>query len=735
VLVIFVLVALNAIADQPRRVLLLQSFGREFEPFNTFSDTFRTELARQSKHPLDFIEVSLDSARYAGTSQDTAFVSFLQSSIGAHHLDLLVPMGGPAVRFVQKYRAQLFPGTPALLAGVDMRHLDKASLTTNDAVVAVYNDPQLVLSNILRVLPDTTNVVVVFGNSPLEQFWVGTFRQESRPFTNRVEFTWFNNFSFEKILHRAAVLPPRSAICFVTMLVDVSGVPHRESETLAELHSVANAPIFGIHDYQLGQGIVGGPLDPVRELALSTATAADRILHGASPAGIRPPPMNYAPPAYDWRELRRWNIADKNLPPGSEIRFQQKGLWQRFKWEITFAVLALLIQTAIILLLLVNQVRLRRAEQSLRESKDHLQTILDTTEEGILGVNAQGIIETANVSGQKIFNCSSEELIGQNISRFIPPENGDGAGQNYIKKLCLRRPKLAGIGHEVTGRRKDGTVFPMELIASELMKADHSVHKLFLRDLTSRKQLEADSRRHLMEMAHVTRASTLGELSGSLAHELNQPLTAIRSNAQAAQRFLGDGQPLDLDEVRDSLKDIVEQNQRASAIISNMRALLKKGEAQLKPLDVNETIREVLNILHSDIVVRNIAIRAELNPRLPHALGDRIQIQQVLINLIMNSCDAMARQSASGRRLNIGTDRHENDHVRVLVADCGPGIPAGMSAKIFEPYFSTKESGLGMGLSICASIINAHGGRLWTEERNEPGAVFYFTLPLAQELQ
>jgi PAS domain S-box-containing protein len=578
---------------------------------------------------------------------------------------------------------------------------------------------------------------MVLGNTPLEKFWTETMRRELQPFTNRIGFTWFNQLSFEQILQRVAKLPPHSAIYFEEMTMDASGVPHMEKEVLAEMHAVAKAPIFGLHDYQLGQGIVGGPLCPVRELARTTAKVASQILDGGDPAKFRPPPMNAASPVYDWRELRRWHIAEKNLPPGSQVLFRQPNLWQRFAWEITLVVLVLVIQAAIISLLLVNRARLRRAKQSLRESKSYLQTVLDTTMEGILAVTEQGNIETVNVSGQKIFGCSAAELIGQNISRFIPPENGEAAGQDYLDKLCRRQPKLAGIGHEVTGRRQDGTEFPMELIVSDLMKVDHRVFKFFLRDLTARKQLEAESRRHLMELAHVNRASTLGELSGSLAHELNQPLTAIQSNAQAAQRFLGDGQSLDLDEVRDSLKDIVEQNQRASVIIRNMRALLKKGEGQLKPLDLNETIREVLDILHSDLVARNITISAELNPRLPHALGDRIQIQQVLINLILNSCDAMAAQNFPKRRVTIGTERDHDTHARVFVADCGPGISTDMTEKIFEPFFSTKESGLGMGLTICTSIINAHGGRLWTEKRNddEPGAVFCFTLPFAQEMQ
>ena len=255
---------------------------------------------------------------------------------------------------------------------------------------------------------------------------------------------------------------------------------------------------------------------------------------------------------------------------------------------------------------------------------------------------------------------------------------------------------------------------------------------VLLANRVKRRRLEEESRRRAAELAHVTRASTLGELSGSLAHELNQPLTAILSNAQAAQRFL-DGDNADLDEVRDILKDIVEEDQRAGEIIQRMRAMLKKGEVKFQPLDLNETIQEVLAIMRSDLVTRHVTVAIQLSPRLPRVQGDRIQIQQVLMNLIVNSCDAMARQNASGRRVTVETARNGNGHVRVSVSDCGPGISDGDAGKIFEPFYSTKANGIGMGLAICRSIVSSHGGRLWTEKPDGPGALFHLTIPINEE--
>ena len=230
------------------------------------------------------------------------------------------------------------------------------------------------------------------------------------------------------------------------------------------------------------------------------------------------------------------------------------------------------------------------------------------------------------------------------------------------------------------------------------------------------------------ELARVSRVSLLGELSTSLAHELNQPLAAILSNAQAALRFLDDG-AVDVEETRACLKDIAESDQRASEIIRRMRSMMKKGEAQLEPRDINADIEEVLTLLHSDLVTRQVTVSTALQPGLPLVRGDHIQLQQVMLNLIVNGCDAMQAAGSLNRSLVVRTSRDGTGLVRISVIDSGPGIPAPSLERIFDPFFSTKSNGLGMGLSICRAIVKAHGGRLWAENNTpHPGATLHFTL-------
>ncbi len=245
--------------------------------------------------------------------------------------------------------------------------------------------------------------------------------------------------------------------------------------------------------------------------------------------------------------------------------------------------------------------------------------------------------------------------------------------------------------------------------------------------LEERSRVESEAREQRLQLTHLSRVAMLGELSGGIAHELNQPLTVILSNAQAAQHFIG-GTEVDRKELAEILSDIIAADQRAGAVIQRLRALFKKGEAHLQPLDANELVREVLSIAHGDLVTRAVEVQTDMAARLPLIQGDSVQLQQVMLNLVMNAYDAMSAR-AEGRRLKIRT-RAREESVKISFSDLGAGFRPEDYEKLFQPFYSTKSQGLGLGLSISRSIVAAHGGRLWGTSRPGQGATFTISLPI-----
>ena len=243
---------------------------------------------------------------------------------------------------------------------------------------------------------------------------------------------------------------------------------------------------------------------------------------------------------------------------------------------------------------------------------------------------------------------------------------------------------------------------------------------IIIRDVTERKRAEHEAQEQRRELAHLSRVASLGELSGALAHEVSQPLAAILANAQAALRLLTreKNPPPEIGEI---LKDIVHDDQRAGQVIHRLRTLLKKGELDPRPCDLNEVVTEVLQLMHSELMQRSVSIRTRLEPSLPLVLADRVQLQQVLLNLIVNACDAMSYEPRDERQIDIVTAGVGQDSVKVSVIDQGIGIPDEKLEKVFSPFFTSKETGLGLGLAICRSIVTAHGGRLWAVNNSKPG--------------
>jgi len=378
----------------------------------------------------------------------------------------------------------------------------------------------------------------------------------------------------------------------------------------------------------------------------------------------------------------------------------------------------------------------RSAEAGRRRAEGLHSAVLASLHDQVAVLDRDGFVLETNASWQRF----AEAIAAPSFHRLLPGENflqtcsaADATGD------CIARAQLDAVS-SVLGKRSARQNLEFSLPAA----AGHTWFELSIEalhrpeggavvtrtDISARKQAESDARDHRQQLAHLGRAAVLGQLSGALAHELNQPLTSIRGNAEAGLRLLANGVH-DLTEFREILQDIVQDDERAAQVIQRLRGLLRKGEIQAQPVDLNAIVHQVLDFARSDLISRNVSVETEFEPRGAHVRADRVQMQQVLLNLVINACEAMAGIPTHERKLRIATRvKLDGARMELTVQDIGCGIAADDLERIFEPFVTTKREGLGLGLAICRSIVHAHGGHLWADNVRDGGAILHLSLPI-----
>lgn len=373
-------------------------------------------------------------------------------------------------------------------------------------------------------------------------------------------------------------------------------------------------------------------------------------------------------------------------------------------------------------------VELERTRRLLEDSEARLKAILDTAVDGIITIDGQGIIESANAATERMFGYTRDELVGNNVKLLMPPPYHDQHDGYIASYLATGNAKIIGIGREVEGQRKDGTQFPIDLAVSEVRVEGSRLFTGVVRDLSARRRAEDELRRRRVELTHAARLSTIGELTSGIGHEVNQPLTAMVNFAEACLRMLRSGNT-DTQKLENALEQIVDQGQRAGHIIRHVRRLARKSESERIEVDINRLVQDVLDLARNELRASGIALHLVLDEKLLKLTCDRIQIEQVVLNLVRNAMDALEEAPRQGRELTIRTQADTGDTIQLTVEDSGRGFEAHESEQMFETFFTTKAEGLGMGLSISRTIIEEHGGRLWAGPRPGGGAIFHVSLP------
>ena len=363
-----------------------------------------------------------------------------------------------------------------------------------------------------------------------------------------------------------------------------------------------------------------------------------------------------------------------------------------------------------------------------KEAQELFELATEASPGGTVLVDSQGHILLVNAHVQRFFGYGREELIGKSIETLVPEPFLTG----YQLSRANFEPRSMGPDRELFARRKDGTEFPVEIRLNPIQAPRGLLILVSVTDISARKRAEEEARRQREEIDLLSRVSLLGEMTASLAHELNQPLSAIMSNANAGIRFIDRGD-FNEEELRDILVDVVADGRRAHDIIANVRNTIKKGSAIREPISVNKVVTHVARLVQSDALGHSCRIETSLGDNLPIVEGDPTQIQQVLINLMGNAFDAMHHMPVNERKVELTTERNGDKTIKVSVRDYGAGISDETRKRLFEKFYTTKEEGLGMGLAIVRSIVESHGGRIDVENANGGGAKFYFTLPANME--
>lgn len=373
----------------------------------------------------------------------------------------------------------------------------------------------------------------------------------------------------------------------------------------------------------------------------------------------------------------------------------------------------------------------RRQSQAARAREVHLQSILDTVPEAMIVIDEDGIVRSFSAAAVRLFGWEPSDAIGRNVNMLMPApfrDEHDGYLDRY-KSTGERR--IIGTGRIVVGERRDGSTFPMELAVGEARVGPSRFFTGFVRDLTEPRAQERRLQELQSELVHVSRLSAMGEMASSLAHELNQPLSAIANYMKGSATLLS-SPGLDPERLKEPLERAYEQALRAGDIIKRLREFVARGETQHTLEDPVRLMEEASALALVGSREQGVRVDLRFERNVGQVVVDKVQVQQVALNLIRNAIDAMDGRPLRRLTISVTTDPDDRHSARISVADTGSGVDPEVLARLFQPFVSTKLKGMGVGLSICRTIVEAHGGRIWADSNGDGGATFCFTLPLAE---
>ena len=657
-------------AQAAKNVLVLYSYNRLLPAHIEIDHGLREAIANSPGRNVVMFTEFLDRPIFFGPEFEKTAARYLRDKYASHPPDVIVVVINPALDFLLRHRAELFPAAPVLHVGVDRYYVDSIRPMPPDVVgVPVTFDFAATLQLALRLHPDARRLVLVTGASTTDRLWESQLRADIARLKPRPEVEFLAGLPTDAVVKRLRELDRRDVLFTPGYFTDGAGRQFTTRESNELLVAASGAPAYGAFSPFVGSGIVGGVMPSFSDMGQQAAKDVMALLDGTPPADLRLPASIPARVNVDWRQLHRWNIDEKNLPPGSEVRFREPSVWDSYWREISVAAAVLLLQAALIAMLLVERRARRRTAARLAQSEQRVLLAARAARLSIWyweldGNRVRAIASLRRFEGASAgWSGDSEEALGS-----VHPADRETVRQAALEAMA--KDTEFNVEYRVTG--PGGAV---RWIAARGRAGQDGGRRLLgvAVDITERKAAELQAAQDRANLRHMSRVSMLGQLSAAIAHQLNQPLAAILGNAEAAQKMLG-RKEVDLEELRAICDDIVSEDHRAAEVIRRLRDLYKRGETRRELFELNVLVRETVDLLRAELLTRHVDAAMELDPSLPQVNAGRVQLQQVLLNLILNAADAMGER---GR----GPEGRAHPHrIRAAARSCSASPIAGRAS-------------------------------------------------------
>jgi PAS domain S-box-containing protein len=673
--------------------------------------------------PVEYFNEYLESDRLPVEAASAALSAYIRQKYASRPIDVVIAVADPAFQFVRQHRSDLFPNVPIVAATTSL--VESSLRTEGPGATGVTGGVGYgsTLALALQLQPSTKRVFVIAYAPTLNL--VEGIRPELLPFAKRVELTYFEEPSIDRLLAAVRALPADSIVLFARHSREEGANALLPADVARLVSEASPVPVYGISNVYMGTGIVGGMLASREQIGRRLGEMTRSILSGAPAKDI---PIEQIPlrATLDWRQLTRWGIDPSVLTDGADLRFRQPTIWENYSRYIITVVVLIALQTLFISALLVQRRQRQAAEAALRESEAHFRIMADTAPVMVWRAGVDKKCDFVNQPWLSFTGRTLEQELGDGWIDCMHPDDRAASFEIYDKAINAREPFRI----EYRARRFDGEYRVVLGTGVPRWESDGAFAGYIgsCIDISDRRQAERALQETHAELSRVSRLTALGEFAASIAHEVRQPLTAIIINARICLRWLSAPEP-DLEEVKAGLLDVVTAGQRAEEVIKRNRELFRHHKVEAAAIDINTVISDAAAVVAWRLRDNDITLVTSLTEGLPAVIGDRIELEQVLLNLIANSIDAMEGVSPESRRIDISSASTSEGFVQVTVTDQGTGLEGVDVERMFTLSYTTKDAGTGVGLSVSRSIIEAHGGKLWAEQNPGRGATFCFTIP------